>query len=72
MNTVANTLRRLAPRTSLRQCAPSTQNSFMATLNAILKSPHHRRLMLCSPLSIINDEKRHRITHRNTKCIQYP
>jgi len=42
MNTVANTLRRLAPCTSLRQCAHRLQNSSMATLNRILKSPHRK------------------------------
>jgi len=40
MNTTASTLRRLAPCTSPRQCALRAQNSSMAVLNRILKSPH--------------------------------
>jgi len=42
MNTVANTLRRLAPCTSLRMCAHPAQNSSIATLNSILKSPDRK------------------------------
>jgi hypothetical protein len=42
MNTVANTLRRLAPCTSLRLCAHRAQNSSTATLNRILKSPDRK------------------------------
>jgi hypothetical protein len=38
MNTVANTLRRLAPCTSLRQCALSAQNSSNSTSNTIPKT----------------------------------
>jgi hypothetical protein len=41
-NVVANTLRRLAPCTSLRQCAHRPQNSSIASLNRILESPHRR------------------------------
>jgi hypothetical protein len=41
-NVVANTLRRLAPYTSLRQCAHRPQNSSIASLNRILESPHRR------------------------------
>ena len=68
MNTVANTLRRLAPCTSLRQYAHRAQNSSMATLNRILKSPHRSGAAGGSPLSILNDEKpAHRITHRKSK-----
>jgi hypothetical protein len=40
MNTVANTIRRLAPCTSLRQCAHRAQISSIAALNRILTSPH--------------------------------
>ena len=50
MNTVANPLRRLAPCTSLRQCAHRAQNSSMTMLNCSLKPPHrkarYRRLTL--------------------------
>ena len=42
MNTVAKTLRRLAPCTSLQQCAHRAQISSGATLNRILKSPDRR------------------------------
>jgi hypothetical protein len=42
MNTVANTLRRLAPCTSLRLCAHRAQNSSTPTLNRILKSPDRK------------------------------
>jgi hypothetical protein len=57
MNTVANTLRRLAPCTSPLQCAHRARNSFMATLNRILKSPHASRAALNSTSSIVNVEK---------------
>ena len=56
MITVANTLRRLAPCTSLRQCAHRTQNSSMATLNRILKSPH--RKSRCRRLTVIHHQQR--------------
>ena len=42
MNTIANTLRRLAPCTSPRQCAHRTQNNFMTTPNRILQSPDRK------------------------------
>ena len=42
MTTIANTLRRLAPCTSLRQCAHRAQNSFMPVLNRMLKWPHRK------------------------------
>ena len=42
MNTVANTLRRLAPCTSLRMSAHRAQYSSTATLNRILKSPDRK------------------------------
>ena len=42
MNTVAKTLPRLAPCTSLQRCAHRAQNSSMATLNRILKAPHRK------------------------------
>ena len=56
MNTVANTLRRLAPCTSLRQCAHRAQNSSMATLNRILKSPH--RNPRCHWLTVVHPQRR--------------
>ena len=56
MNTVANTLRRLAPCTSLRQCAHRAQNSSMATLNRILKSPH--RNAHCRRLTVVHRQRR--------------
>ncbi len=56
MITIANTLRRLAPCTSLRQCAHSAQNSSMATLNRILKSPH--RKSCCLRLTAVHRQRR--------------
>jgi hypothetical protein len=56
MNTVPNTLRRLAPCTSLRQCAHRAQNSSMATLNHILKSPD--RKSRCRRLTVIHRQRR--------------
>jgi hypothetical protein len=63
MNIVANTLRRLAPCTSLRQCAHRAQNSSIATLNHILKSPHRksrsRRLNVVHPQRRKTSPKNH-------------
>ena len=56
-NVVANTLRRLAPCTSLRQCAHRAQNNSLARLNRILKSPDRKSRSVGSPLSIVNDQK---------------
>ena len=56
MNTVANTLRRLAPRTSLRQCAHRAQNSSIATLHCILKSPD--RKLRCRQLTVVHHQRR--------------
>ena len=56
MNTVANTLRRLAPCTSLRQCAHCVQNSSMAMLNRILKSPD--RKLRCRRLTVVHHQPR--------------
>jgi hypothetical protein len=42
MTAVANTLCRLAPRTSARQCAHSAQNSSNTTSNCIPKTPDRR------------------------------
>ena len=56
MNTVANTLRRLAPCTSLRQCAHRAQNSSIATINRILKSPH--RKSRCRRLTVAHRQRR--------------
>ena len=56
MNTAANTLRRLAPCTSLPQCAHRAQNSNLATLNRILKSPH--RKLRCRPIIVVHHQRR--------------
>ena len=56
MITVANTLRRLAPCTSLRQCARRAQNSSMAMLNRILKSPN--RKSRCRRLTAVHRQRR--------------
>jgi hypothetical protein len=42
MITAANPTRRLAPRTSSRKCALSSQNSFSNTSNGIRKTPDPR------------------------------
>lgn len=42
MNTAANTLRRLAPCTSLPQCAHRAQKGSYTTANCIRKSPHRK------------------------------
>ena len=55
MNTVANTLRRLAPCTSLPQCAHRAQNSSIATLNPILKSPN--RKLHCRPIIVVHHQR---------------
>jgi hypothetical protein len=55
MNTVANTLRRLAPCTSLRQCPQRAQNSSMATLNRILKSPN--RKSRCRWITVVHRQR---------------
>jgi hypothetical protein len=56
MITVANTLRRLAICTSLRQCAHRAQNSSIATLNRILKSPD--RKLHCRRLTGVHHQQR--------------
>jgi hypothetical protein len=56
MTTVANTLRRLAPGTSLRQCAHRAQNSSIDALNRILKSPH--RKSRCRRLTVVHRQQR--------------
>ena len=56
MNTVANTLPRLAPRTSLRQCAHRPQNSSIATLHCILKS--RDRKLRCRQLTVVHHQQR--------------
>ena len=42
MNGVANTLRRLAHGTSVRQCALCSENSSMTTLHRVLRTLHYR------------------------------
>ena len=56
MNTVANTLRRLAPCTSPRQCAHRAQNNFMTTPNRILQSPD--RKARCPQLNLVHRQRR--------------
>lgn len=56
MNTVANTLRRLAPCTSLRQCAHCVQNGSMAMLNRIRKSPD--RKLRCRRITVVHHQRR--------------
>jgi hypothetical protein len=56
MNTVANTPRRLAPCTSLRLCAHRAQNSSIATLNRILKSPDRKSRR--RRLTVVHHQKR--------------
>ena len=74
MNTVANTLRRLAPRTSLRQCAHRPQNS---SIRYAQLHPEIARSQIALPsahrLSIINDEKlpTESLTE-SPNAIQYP
>jgi len=68
MNTVANTLRRLAPCTSLRQCAHRAQNSSMATLNRILKSPHRRARY--RQLNVVHHQRRNTSPRNHSPEVQ--
>ena len=56
MITVANTLRRLAPCTSLPQCAHRAQNSSNTTSNSIPKTPH--RTPRCRRLTLVHRQQR--------------
>ncbi|MDR5726278.1 MAG: hypothetical protein RB191_02295 [Terriglobia bacterium] len=56
MTAFANTLRRLAPRTSAQQCAHSAQNSSFATLNRILKSTD--RKFRCHRIIVVHHQRR--------------
>ena len=56
MNTVANTLQRLAACTSLRQCAHRAQNSSNTTSNSIPKTPH--RTARCRRLTVVQHQQR--------------
>jgi hypothetical protein len=68
MNTVANTLRRLAPCTSPRQYAHRAQNSSMATLNRILKSPD--RKSRCHPLTVVHHQRRKTGPQNHSRQVQ--
>jgi hypothetical protein len=56
MNNVANTLRRLAPCTSPRQCVHRPQNSSIATRNRILESTHRRSH--CRLITVVHRQRR--------------
>ena len=70
MTGVANPRRRLAPRTSSRQCVLSSQNSSLAALNSLPQLPH--RSWPCHRLTVIHHQRQKkpspRITHRKSEC----
>ena len=68
MNTVAKTIRRLAPGTPPRQCAHRAQNSSWATLNRIPKSIY--RKSRCPRVTVVHRQRRKTKTQNHSPQVQ--
>ena len=68
MNNVANTLRRLAPGTSPRQCVHRPQNSSIATRSRNLESTH--RGSHCRRLTVVHRQQRKTAPHNLSSKVQ--